>query len=248
MDKKSKNHFCISVAGHIIAINTLHEETYTLCKRYLCDSDPEIEIDINEEDLSFDRAEAKKTGYYRKDSYLETLAVYRRICEAMLSFDTILIHGAVISVGNEAIMFSASSGTGKTTHIKKWLNSVKDTFVVNGDKPLINVSDSKVLACGTPWCGKEQMGTNAIVPLKAIVLMERGENNTIEKISFGKAFPFLLEQTFRPNDPNNMRKTLALLLKLDGKVGFYKFRFNNFKDDAVEVPYNTLIANRMDEI
>ena len=177
----------------------------------------------------------------RQDScYLETIIIYRKICNEMPLFNTFLMHGAVIAVGNESFMFAAKSGTGKTTHIKKWLENNKDAYVVNGDKPLIRITEDNVMACGTPWCGKEYLGNNVIVPLKSIVLMERGEDNRMEKITFKQAYLDLLQQTYLPPDADNARKTLSLLSQLDGKVDFWKFTFNNFKDDCFSISYHEL--------
>ena len=114
---------------------------------------------------------------------------------------------------------------------------------MNGDKPLIRLTETQAIACGTPWCGKENQGENAMVPLKAIVLMERGEGNKMEEVTFGRAFPFLLQQTYRPSDPVKMKKSLTLLSKLNGRVRFYRFVFNNMKDDAFSVSYQALTGN-----
>ncbi len=154
------------------------------------------------------------------------------------------MHGSVIAIDNEAYMFTAKSGTGKTTHIRKWLERVPEAFVVNGDKPLIIAGKETPQACGTPWCGKERMGTNAIVPLKAIVFMDRAEENAIRPITFKQAFPRLLEQTHRPEDPELMSKTLQLLASLNNRVKFYHFDFNNFKDDAFDVAYQALTGKQ----
>ena len=151
------------------------------------------------------------------------------------------MHGAVIAYNNAAYMFTASSGTGKTTHIRKWLNNLPGAYVVNGDKPLIKITNAGAIACGTPWCGKEKFGKNCMVPMRAIVLMERGEDNIIQEISFGQAFTGLLQQTYMPKDVEKMKKTLALLSMLQGRVKFYRFLFNNKKDDSFEVAYNTIV-------
>ena len=79
-----------------------------------------------------------------------------------------------------------------------------------------------------------------MVPLKAIILMERGDNNNIEEIPFGMAFPFLLQQTYRPSDGEKIQKTLKLLVQLKGKVRFYRFIFNNLKEDAFDVAYHAV--------
>ena len=245
MRVKDEKHFCIYVAGHTIAVQTLFTDTYALCKEYLCNDDPEQEICIREEDIILERIETEKMNVSRRDGYLETLAVYRKISELMLSYDTFLMHGAVIATGqNAAYMFAANSGEGKTTHVQKWLEKAEKSFVVNGDKPLIKITDAQAIACGTPWCGKEHLGAKVMVPLKAIVLMERGEDNVIQEITFGKAFTLLLQQTYRPADAEKMRKTLVLLSMLKNRVHFYQFWFNNLKPNAFEVAYTALTGQK----
>ncbi|MBR3740549.1 MAG: hypothetical protein IKN04_08825 [Clostridia bacterium] len=244
MNGKNERDFRIAVAGHSVAVHALHTRVFSLCKEYLTDLAPDMEISVTESDLESERQEAKKSrSPQQNDAYLETLAVYRKISEKMLAYDTFLMHGAVVATGGNAYMFTAVSGTGKTTHIKKWLKYVDDAFVVNGDKPLIKITDTQAIACGTPWCGKEGFGANAMVPLKAIVMMERGEENVMEKISFSQAFLYLLQQTYRPAGADQMRKTLSLLSVLRDKVCFYRFRFNNLADDAFSVSYQALTGD-----
>lgn len=153
------------------------------------------------------------------------------------------MHGAIIVLNGCAFFFAAPSGTGKSTHILRWLERCPDAFVVNGDKPFIKFNDDgTVLACGSPWAGKENLYTNTMVPLKSIILMERAEDNHIERISFAEAFPKLLQQTYRPEDPDKMRKTLKLMQRLNPAVSFWRFKFNNMKDDCFEVAYNALVG------
>ena len=149
-------HFCISIAGHTIGIDSLYSEIRSVCKNYLSDLEPEIRIQIGQDDLDKEREEAKWADFPNNDSYLETMAVHRKISEEMLNFNTFLMHGAVVAVNQEAYMFTAESGTGKTTHIKKWLNNLSSAYVVNGDKPLIKMEESQAIVCGTPWCGKRR--------------------------------------------------------------------------------------------
>lgn len=236
--KETERSFCVSIAGRRVGIHTRFSDLHTRCGDFLCEGEPEIEISADENDMERERAEAEKA--LRGNGNLEDLAIHRKIGEAMLDWDTFLMHGAVVAVGQSAYMFTAASGTGKTTHVKKWLDSVPGAYVVNGDKPLIKITDSGAVACGTPWRGKERMGANVMTPLKAIALMERGENNAIREIPFKEAFSFLLQQTHRPSDPEKMKKTLALLSQMNGKVRFYKFVFNNLKDDCFAVAYGAM--------
>lgn len=242
--EKDERHFCVSIAGHTIGIYSMYPDTYSLCKDYLCEDEPEIEIRVDENDIAYEHREADKVHTTHSDGYLETLAVYRKISKAMLDYDTFLMHGAVIAYNNNAYMFTAKSGTGKTTHIKKWIANLDKAYVVNGDKPLIKITETEAVACGTPWCGKEGMGKNSMVPLRAIILMERGEENRIADISYTEAFTFLLQQTYQPNGAEFMKKTLRLFSQLKGRVRFYRFVFNNMKDDAFDVAYEALTGGK----
>lgn len=50
------------------------------------------------------------------DAYLETTAVQRKLAEKLFDYDTLLFHGSTIAVDNQAYLFTAKSGTGKSTH------------------------------------------------------------------------------------------------------------------------------------
>ena len=240
MTEKTNNSFSISIAGHVIAIHAIYTDVLLLCRDYLTDVTPEIQIEIEQNEIEKEHEKDQEESIWHNDGYLETLVAYRKICEEMIDYNTFLMHGAVIAVNNNAYMFTAESGTGKTTHIRKWLDHIDNCFVVNGDKPLIRITNTQAIACGTPWCGKELMNTNIMVPLKAIVIMERADCNEIEEISFQQGLIQLLQQTYRPSEAEKLRKTLSLLTQLNGRVRFFKFCFNNYKDDAFEVAYKAL--------
>lgn len=241
MMEQAKKNFNLSLAGHSFAVHALYREIYDLCEDYITDEPAENEITITEEDIQAERILARRQGLNPHNSYLETLAVYRKISEAFLNYNTFLMHGAVLAYENKAYMFTAASGTGKTTHINLWLENLENAYIVNGDKPLIRITEKEAIACGTPWCGKEKLGKNSMVPLKAIVMMERGEDNEIHEISFSEVLTFLLKQTYMPENAELMKKTLGLVPQLCGKVKFFKFRFNNLKNDAFEVAYKALV-------
>ncbi len=235
--------FIIRLAKKNILIHSVYSVIHNTCKEYLVDSNetPDIEISVNEEMLVQEAKRIKeREGEDHSLKMVEDLLVHRLIANAFLEYDTFLMHGAVISTGKEAYMFTAQSGTGKTTHVQKWLENIEGSFIVNGDKPLIILNEEGAFACGTPWCGKEHYGKNTIVPLKSIVLMERSDENRMEKVPLIKVFPAILQQTYQPEDADKMRKTLALLMKLKDHVSFYQFHFDNYKDDSFSVSYNEL--------
>ena len=235
-------HFKISIAGLIIEINTVSLSTSLLCYDFICDGNPDICVSVTDKDVEREiRLDAKNNKRMNIGSY-EALSVYRKIVDALIPLGIFLIHGAAISVENKAVLFTAPSGTGKTTHIKHWIQNVKGTKVINGDKPLIRVTDRQIIICGTPWAGSEQYYTDTKEPLAVIVFMERYETNELEEISFKQAYPLLLQQTYLPNDVHKAKLVLNMLNMLNRRICFYKFRFNNFAEDCIQVASSTIMG------
>lgn len=239
--------FIMRVANRNVLVRCVYPGSYNMCRPYWAEGNsvPEMEISVDVGMIHTETERIRQTEGQRLDAKsTEKLLLHRLISEALLSFDTLLLHGSVVALDDAAFMFTAKSGTGKSTHVQNWLDNIDGAYVVNGDKPFIIVreADKAPLACGSPWAGKENMQTNAIVPLKAIVLLERAEENQIERISFGQAFPFLLQQVYRPEDEEKMRKTLRLMQRMSSAVSFWRFHCNNFKDDCFEVAYRALVG------
>lgn len=235
-------HFIIEVAEVRIRINVLSSGTYAYCIRYLSDGEPDIVVDVTAKDVLHEIETSGQVDSCLNVPYLETVAVYRKVAEVVANFGLVLMHGAVVGLGSDAYMFSAPSGTGKTTHIRKWLENLDDAYVINGDKPLIRVGESATIAYGTPWCGKERLGTNAAATLRAIAFLERGDENCLEELSFEEAYPLLLRHAHLPSDINQVVETLNLLSQMRESVRFLRFQCNNFKDDCFDVAYNALIG------
>lgn len=225
--------FQIEIAKKTIQINSIYGAVYQLCKNYWVKRDTsDFVVYMDDQTIEKER----KLDSCSDKAYLECLAVYRQISEKMLEYDIFLMHGSVIAVGNEAFMIAAKSGTGKTTRTDTWLRCIENSYIVNGDKPLIIIEKDSVLACGTPWCGKERQETNMIVPLKAIFFLERSNENYVHEIPFSEAFISLLTQTYKPESTNKIDKTIQLLNELNGKVRFFRF-CSNLDEEAVKMAY-----------
>lgn len=231
--------FTVSLAGVKFRIKSIYNAVYVLCRDYLCDGEFDVEIETTAADVDFERkrsaAECAVEGrpvIDYPDDYLETLAVYRKIASNALSYGAFLMHGAVVAVGGEAYLFTAPSGVGKTTHTRFWLEKYPDAFILNGDKPLILIKGDKAYACGSPWAGKEGANRNVTLPLKAVCALFRGKENRIERADFGRMFPLLIGQTYRPADGEELKKTLELLRALGERTRFYALACNLDPDAA----------------
>lgn len=226
--------FTIKLAGITIEIHALFESTMQFCQEYICEDRPEFSVEVSPADISLEREKGARedalegipTRHF-PDEYLETLAVYRKIAEQMLQYDTFLFHGSVVAVDGEGYLFTAKSGTGKSTHTAFWRQEFGPRAVmINDDKPLLQVKNGKVWVFGTPWDGKHRLSTNTCVPLKGICILERGTENSIETISPRQALPMLLQQSYRPHNPNGSAQLLTLLDRLTAVVPFYRLHCN----------------------
>ena len=233
------------IADKIIEIESLYARVHEYCKDYLVpDQAFDFSVKTTPEDIVYERERNERTAelegrrkYNSSDEYLEELAVYRKIAEKMPDYDTFLFHGSCVAVDNEAYLFAAVSGTGKSTHARLWREYLGERAVmVNDDKPLIRVNDSGVTVFGTPYNGKHRLGSNISVPLKAVCILTRDETNHIEKITKQQAYATLLQQTYRPADPLQLAKTMALLDRLSDRVKLY-FLGCNMDREAARISY-----------
>ena len=236
------------IAERIIAVASLHDEVHRLCADYCVpDAAPDFSVRTTQADIDFERAKSAREDEIGgvpirqfSDGYLETLAVYRSIAERMPDYDTVLFHGSCVAVDGVGYLFTAKSGTGKSTHTRLWRELLGERAVmVNDDKPLIRITDSGAVICGTPWDGKHRLSTNIAVPLKALCILERAEQNTIRQITAGEAYPMLLQQAYRPMDGRAMRKTLTLIDKLAASVSLWRLGCNT-DIEAARVAYEAM--------
>ncbi len=144
------------------------------------------------------------------------------------------LHGSCIAFRGESVIFSAPSGTGKSTHTGLWKEIYgSEIQFVNDDKPALREKDGRIFSYGTPWSGKTELNTNIAVPLKAIVFIGRAAENTIKRISAAEAFCYLNDQTFPPfYDKELARKNLDFIEKLIKSVPVYKLDCNMTHDAA----------------
>ena len=224
----------IKIAGLAIEVKNKYKYFEDFCKGFETDEKPRFSVSVPDKVMK--RVIEQNPDF--SDGYLESLEIYRIICRKILQYDAMLMHCAAVAVDGEAYLFTAVSGTGKTTHINLWREKFGDRFlVVNGDKPILRIKDGKFYACGTPWRGKENYGGNMIAPIKAICILERGEKNEIKKIAPHEAISTVLTQTLRTDDMYETEKTLILIDKLLKSVPFYRLSCN-MEPEAADVSYN----------
>ncbi len=141
--------------------------------------------------------------------------------EQLTRFNGVMLHASCVEYEGKAYLFSARSGTGKSTHTHLWLKYLNGARIINDDKPAIRYVDGVFYAYGTPWSGKTNESVNIGVPIGGIAFLTRGEN-TIKKIPGIKALKTFLNQTVRPDDKELMKNMLDTLNKILCEVPIYE--------------------------
>ncbi len=229
--------FALRLAGMLIDVTVRHDHTRAFCGDWVTDpdesADSRLAITVTQADIDAERAEASRE--YTKgsprvaapdtygDDYLETLALYRKIAEALTARNILLFHGSVVAVDGQAYIFTAPSGTGKSTHTRLWRELLGDkAIMVNDDKPLFRFDSGEVRAFGTPWRGKHALGSNISAPVAGICLIKQAPDNHIEPVNGMQGLPWLLQQSYRPKNTLGAQQYLDMVMRLSKQIPLWQ--------------------------
>lgn len=239
--------FNIKIAGCSAAVSSLFASTRDYCCRYLTEEAPQCHITVTREDLTFEqealRQEALEEGIKVRtftDPFLERTAIQRKLAEFLFDQSVLMTHGSTVAVDGKAYLFTASCGTGKSTHTRLWRQVFGPRAVmVNDDKPFLKITEEGVFACGSPWSGKHGLDTNVTVPLQGICILTRGQENRIQRITPEEALPMLLHQTYRPLAQSKGPRFEELVKLLAEKTPLWHM-YCNMDPSAAEVSHSAM--------
>lgn len=227
--------FYAKISNYVFKIENKFQYTKTLFKDYITDETGE-KISVSLEEIE----KENKDGHNCPPQYLESLAIYRKICERLLKEDIILFHCSALALDGKAYLFAAPSGTGKSTHARLWRERFGERIVtINDDKPLLKIGKDEIIVYGTPYAGKEGLQTNTMAPVAGIVILYQNLENKISKMTPQDAYPFLFNQTYRKKDPESLIKTMDLVKILSEKVPVF-YLGCTISQEAVDLAYNAL--------
>lgn len=152
----------------------------------------------------------------------------------LLEHNGIMLHSSCVVVDDKAYLFTAPSGTGKSTHTNLWLKLFGDrAYILNDDKPALRLEDGVWYAYGTPWSGKYDINRNERVPVGGIAVLARGDENTITPYGGFAAITSLLDQMMRPTSQEYRVQILEILDKLLSDIPVWKLICNMDPDAAI---------------
>ena len=238
--------FNIKMAELVIKIDNKYDYLLNLCKDYIVSDDETVDFSVSATAEEIQAEQDSSESSFSK-GYLESICVYRKIAAIIPRYNAFLFHSAVVEVDGEAYAFTAKSGVGKTTHIRLWKELLGEKVrIINGDKPIFKVFDDKVIAYGTPWCGKEGYNINTCAPLKAICFVERGESNKIFDYEKSAAVGKIVHQIYIPKSSDDIIKLLNLLDSTMKLVDVWKLKCT-IDIKAAQLSYNTMKGGQLNE-
>ena len=230
----------VSIAELYFVIHYYEEKSIEMFRDYRTDPSEDraeewIEIRYTRDDIAKMHAKHPEFDLW----YAEADCVYTRIGQYLPHRNRLLMHGAVVGYKGKGYMFTAPSGTGKSTHAALWRKYLGDSVtMINGDKPILAIEET-VTVYGDPWGGKENWQTNTKAPLAAICLLKQAKENRIYPIQAGDYLSELMAQVYPPEEAEAAIRTLELVDRLAGKVPFYLLECD-MSQEAVACSFETL--------
>lgn len=108
-------------------------------------------------------------------------------------FGVLFFHASQIAYGGKGILFTAPSGTGKTTQAKLWRDR-RGAEVLCNDRTMIRKQDEKWMTYGYPLDGSEPVRSTKETPLGCVVLLKQGRKNYVERLHGGRAMAGMMSQ------------------------------------------------------
>jgi hypothetical protein len=199
--------------------------------------DPVEDVDVRIENAP-DAFCLKYSSASREDcEYIFTgMSFYKQL----INFGGIMLHSSAVVVDGRAYLFTAPSGTGKSTHTSLYLKEFGDrAYILNDDKPAVRFEDGTLFAYGTPWSGKHDFSVNARIPVGGICVLSRGEKNEISRIYGKAAILGIYSQTLRPQSAKYMNRVLSVIEEIIEKVPVWDLKCN-MEPEAARLSYEAM--------
>lgn len=163
--------------------------------------------------------EGKRITVYMNTDLLPDITVANLLISAnaaweLISEGSFLLHASYVCHNGEAILFTAPCGTGKSTQAGFW-HRERGSMTVNEDRVLIFAKDGIFYAAGCWATGSAGVTHNVTAPIRAVVLLGQGKENTVTRPKPSVSLPRLLAQcSYNTKDPSRVGAMFGLLCDL----------------------------------
>lgn len=184
----------------------------------------------------------KMTCYYLAgwEKYFPTeRQIFGPIClEYVLSlYHGFILHSSFIRWKGRGIVFTAPSGTGKSTQADLWVEH-EGAELLNGDRTALRCVNGEWRAYGLPYAGSSAVYRNESCPLTAIISLRQAKENHLERLSGKAAFLYVYSGlTLHPWDEAFMERALHALDGLLADIPVYLLSCRPDKDAVETLKY-----------
>lgn len=133
-------------------------------------------------------------GEERYIEYSRNIIDIMNIEQVLNTFNAFILHSSFIKYQDKAILFTAPSGTGKSTQADLW-EKYENAEIINGDRSGIRKLDGKWTAYGLPIAGSSGIYKNKKAEISHIIVLKQGKENKLTKLSPREAFVKLYSET-----------------------------------------------------
>ena len=174
-----------------------------------------------------DKRNKKEIDVYFDENKVENILYSHNILDIM-GIENILnenkgflLHSSFIRYKDEGVLFSAPSGTGKSTQADLWVEHF-GAEILNGDKAGIRKKKDGFRVFGLPYAGTSGIYKKENTGLKSIVILRQAKENRIERLSPVKALSAIYgETTVHRWDRDFADSSLNILSQLVTEIPVY---------------------------
>ncbi len=132
----------------------------------------------------------------------------------LLHKERMILHASYIQYGGKGIIFTAPSGTGKSTQADLW-HLHRGAEILNGDRAVIGLRGNTPYVFGFPMSGSSPYCKNCSLPLCCVVSLLQGPENQIRRLNGREALKVILNGTYAdPKHRSDIARNMDVAVNL----------------------------------